>query len=52
MRESEREINTGDGRAAGEQSVKNANIYEKINALEHQAEICNRVSLVILRVRH
>lgn len=37
---------------AGEQSPKNANVYEKLNALEHRAEICNRVSLVILHERH
>lgn len=37
---------------AGEQSQKNANVYEKLNALEHRAEICNRVSLVILHERH
>lgn len=36
----------------GEQSQKNANVYEKLNALEHQAEICNRVSLVIPHERH
>ena len=33
---------------AGKQSLKNANVYEKLNALEHGAQICNRVSLVIL----
>ena len=33
---------------AREQSPKNANVYEKLNALEHRAEICNRVSLVML----
>lgn len=32
---------------AGEQSLKNTNVYAKLNALEHRAEICNRVSLVI-----
>ncbi len=37
---------------AEEQSLKNANVYEKLNALEHRAEICNRVSLVILHERH
>lgn len=36
----------------GEQSPKNANVYKKLNALEHRAEICNRVSLVILHERH
>lgn len=37
---------------AGEQSPKNANVYEKLNALERRAEICNRVSLVIPHERH
>lgn len=31
---------------AGEQSERNANIYEELNALEQRAGICNRVSLV------
>lgn len=35
-----------------EQSPKNANVYEKLNALEHRAEIGNRVSLVIQKERH
>lgn len=36
---------------AGKQSLKNANVYEKLNALERRAEICNRVSLIIQRRR-
>lgn len=36
---------------AGEQSPKNGDAYERLNALERRAEICNRVSLVILHER-
>lgn len=42
----------GTSETTGEQSLKNANVYEKLNAREHRAEICNRVSLVILHERH
>lgn len=51
-RERERAVHFCTLETAGEQSLKNATAYEKLNTAEHRAEICNRVALVIRRERY